>query len=183
MKKFKCKNETCGKGYEKRSPLQRACSPACEKKIVESKKSKKEARLKEAGDKTKATYKAWLESAQTVCNSFIRMRDKELPCISCGCKMVSSGNGSKRITAGHLFSVGGHSAVRFDEDNIHGQCFECNASSKFDAGKYIEEMIKRTSEVEFEVLRAKAYEPKKWEVSELKAIQSYYLTKIKELLK
>lgn len=28
--------------------------------------------------------------------------------------------------AGHYYSAGYHSSVRFDEDNVHGQCVHCN---------------------------------------------------------
>lgn len=55
--------------------------------------------------------------AQTVFNAFIRSRDKELGCISCGGKIDH---------AGHYFSSGHYSALTFDEDNVHGQCLKCN---------------------------------------------------------
>ena len=55
--------------------------------------------------------------AQTTFNKFIRERDKELGCISCGNKIDH---------AGHYFSSGHYSALSFDEDNVHGQCLKCN---------------------------------------------------------
>jgi hypothetical protein len=54
-----------------------------------------------------------------VFNKFIRVRDKGLNCISCN-------KPCKKENAGHYYSQGGHSNVRFDEDNVHLQCEACN---------------------------------------------------------
>ena len=56
--------------------------------------------------------------AQTVFNAWIRKRDEGQPCISCG-------TGSPN-QAGHFYSCGGYSALRFNEDNCHFQCVRCN---------------------------------------------------------
>jgi len=51
-------------------------------------------------------------------HKFIRERDKDKPCISCGQYTT--------LQAGHFYSGGHYSALRFDEDNVHGQCLRCN---------------------------------------------------------
>ena len=56
--------------------------------------------------------------AQVAFNKFIRARDKDLPCISCGTGRVAQ--------AGHYLSQGHHSALRYNEDNTNGQCVRCN---------------------------------------------------------
>lgn len=56
--------------------------------------------------------------AQTVFNAWIRKRDEGQPCISCG-------TGSPN-QAGHFYSAGHYSALRFNEDNCHLQCVKCN---------------------------------------------------------
>lgn len=53
-----------------------------------------------------------------VFHKFIRERDKDQPCISCGQYTT--------LQAGHFYSGGHYSALRFDEDNVHGQCLRCN---------------------------------------------------------
>lgn len=58
-----------------------------------------------------------LKKAQDVVNRYIRDRDKDRGCVSCGGKVEQ---------AGHYFAQGSHSALRFDETNIHGQCVRCN---------------------------------------------------------
>lgn len=56
--------------------------------------------------------------AQNVFNSFVRERDKNLGCISCG-----SWN---QIQAGHFYSAGNHNNLRFHEHNVNSQCKKCN---------------------------------------------------------
>ena len=51
-------------------------------------------------------------------NLYIRKRDHGLPCISCGKKTS--------LQAGHFYSAGKHPSLRFNEDNVHGQCLSCN---------------------------------------------------------
>jgi hypothetical protein len=50
-------------------------------------------------------------------NAFIRERDKDNLCITCGKRSVSD--------AGHFISCS-FEATRFDERNVHGQCAHCN---------------------------------------------------------
>lgn len=56
--------------------------------------------------------------AQKIFNTWIRQRDKELPCISCG-------TGSP-ANAGHFYSEGHFKTLRWNESNVHGQCIRCN---------------------------------------------------------
>ena len=56
--------------------------------------------------------------AVTHFHKFIRNRDNGQPCISCG-KYTT-------LQAGHFYSGGKHPTVRFNEDNVNGQCLRCN---------------------------------------------------------
>ncbi len=66
------------------------------------------------------TTKSVAQLAQVVFNKYIRLRDKDKPCVSCDKPLGS------KYDAGHYFSSGGHKAVTFDENNVHGQCVTCN---------------------------------------------------------
>ena len=55
--------------------------------------------------------------AQAVFNKWVRNRDKHFGCISCGAEVQH---------AGHYFSQGHYSALRYDESNVNGQCLRCN---------------------------------------------------------
>ena len=58
-----------------------------------------------------------LKKAQIVFNKFIRGRDKDNGCISCGGPVQQ---------AGHYRSQGQFSSLRFDPINVNGQCIRCN---------------------------------------------------------
>lgn len=49
---------------------------------------------------------------------WIRERDKDQPCISCG-KYTT-------LQAGHFYSAGHYPVLEFHPDNVHGQCLRCN---------------------------------------------------------
>ena len=55
--------------------------------------------------------------ATTHFNKFIRLRDQNKGCVSCGAPVQH---------AGHFYSGGHYSALRFLENNVHGQCLRCN---------------------------------------------------------
>ena len=50
--------------------------------------------------------------------AYIRMRDKDKPCISCG-------KNTDDKEAGHFYPRS-NLAVTWDEMNVHGQCIKCN---------------------------------------------------------
>ena len=56
--------------------------------------------------------------AVTHFHKYIRRRDQDKPCISCGKYTL--------LQAGHFYSAGSNPVVRFNEDNVHGQCKKCN---------------------------------------------------------
>jgi hypothetical protein len=77
-------------------------------------------------------------------NRYIRLRDAHLPCISCGALP-----GTFKLTAGHYITAGSCSALRFDEQNVHGQCWwNCNRNKSGNITKYREGIIKRFGELE-----------------------------------
>jgi hypothetical protein len=68
-------------------------------------------------------------------HKFIRNRDKNEPCISCG-KYTT-------LQAGHFYSAGNHPSVRFNEDNVNGQCKKCNYFLSGNLLPYRENLIKK----------------------------------------
>ena len=67
--------------------------------------------------KTKTLPKLKAE-LQKIFNEYIRKRDEGKPCISCGLM--------KPLQAGHYYPVQGYDGLRFNEDNVHGECAGCN---------------------------------------------------------
>lgn len=116
----------------------------------------------------------YLKIAQQVFNRYIRLRDKDKPCISCGVKA-----GNYRITAGHYFPSTNKS-VTFNEDNLHGQCwFNCNSSKSGNLSEYRIGLIERIGIERVEKLEIQSRETKKYTIEELKVI----IKKYKELTK
>jgi len=119
------------------------------------------------------TTSDWLKDAQKVFNTYIRTRDEGKPCISCN-------QPPKKRNAGHFYSQGGHSNVRFDEDNCHLQCEHCNTFLSGNLLNYqigIEQRIGAEKLIE---LQGRAHLEKRWEIEELKEIIKKYKKKLRE---
>ena len=93
-------------------------------------------------------------------------------CISCN-------KPPKKENAGHYYSQGGHSAVRFDEDNVHLQCEACNTYLSGNLLNYQIGIKERIGAQRLMELQAKAHEVKKWTKDELKQIIEIYKQKLK----
>lgn len=102
----------------------------------EAKRKKREYRKNDIRVRREAAIKEF--------NRYIRLRDANLPCISCGALP-----GTFKLTAGHYITAGSCSALRFDEQNVHGQCWwNCNRNKSGNIVKYREGIIKRFGELE-----------------------------------
>ena len=86
--------------------------------------------------------------AQKVFNAYIRKRDEGLPCISCGTGQPQH--------AGHYFSAGHNSKLRFDERNVGGQCLRCNYFLHGNQLGYRKGLIKRIGIESVEQLESEA---------------------------
>ena len=116
-----------------------------------------------------------LKDAQDFFNAHIRERDRELGCISCGGQVQQ---------AGHYFSQGHHSALRFGLPNeityynTNGQCVRCNHHLRGNLIKYRQGLVHRMGEEFVKELEAFAEAPenkkKKWSREELEIIIKTY---------
>lgn len=120
------------------------------------------------------TTSDWMKEAQKVFNQYIRLRDKHRPCVSCESKLGS------KYDAGHYFSSGGHKAVTFDEDNVHGQCVACNQYKHGNLLNYQIGIEKRIGADRLLQLHEKAYQVRKYSADELQEIIKIYKQKIKD---
>lgn len=88
----------------------------------------------------------YLNQAQSAVNAYIRARDHNKSCISCGCKRVSSFGGYRGSCgwdAGHYRSRGAASHLRFNLMNIHKQCVKCNRDRSGNVVEYRMKLIDR----------------------------------------
>jgi hypothetical protein len=121
------------------------------------------------------THRDYLKIFQTVFNTYIRTRDKELPCVSCG------KNNEKQFHAGHYRSVGSCPELRFEELNVWRQCATCNTYLHGNLIEYRKELIKRIGVDQVEWLEG-PQPSNKLMIPEIKTKIVDYKLKIKGLL-
>jgi len=115
-----------------------------------------------------------LKKAQDVFNAFIRIRDNNKGCISCSGPVQE---------AGHYFSQGHHSALRFNEVNTNGQCTRCNCFLHGNLIHYRAGLVKKYGEPRVLHLESSARRSKKrWSRCELMALIEYYQNEVKKFL-
>ena len=88
----------------------------------------------------------WLSEAQASVNKYIRIRDQEKPCISCGVDSVRSFNGYRGACgwdAGHYRSRGAAGHLRFNTFNINKQCVNCNRDKSGNVVDYRINLLKK----------------------------------------
>ena len=157
-------------------PLQKYCTIKCvPKKTVKAKPVKAKEptapRQKPAKEPNRIDY---VRILQIVFNQYIRLRDANKRCVSCG--KINDG----RFDAGHFFPVSTHQQLRFDERNVHGQCRECNSHKSGNFAAYEKGLIYRLGEKTVTDLRAANNQQKLCE-TELKELIKKYKEKISQL--
>jgi hypothetical protein len=138
-------------------------------------KAKEEKKRQKQRKEELMTLQDYLKIAQQVFNKYIRERDKHHACISCGKEI----NGVKH--ASHYLSAGGHSNVRFHEDNVWVSCYKCNVMLSGNQIKYRIRLIDKIGVKRVEWLESNSSITKKWTIDEIKNIIEIYKNKIKEL--
>lgn len=114
--------------------------------------------------------------AQAAFNQFIRIRDAEQPCISCG------RHHEGKYDAGHYRTRGASPATRYDETNCHKQCVPCNQHLSGNIENYTPNLIERIGQEAFDVLMG-PHPVKKWTREELEELAARYRKKTRELIK
>lgn len=120
------------------------------------------------------TTSDYLKLAQQVFNKWVRLRDANQGCISCGNPLGS------KYDAGHFWSAGGHSSVRFHPNNIHAQCVACNQHKHGNLIAYQKALITKIGMHKYEELEKYAHITRHWDKEELKEIIATYKKKIKD---
>jgi hypothetical protein len=121
------------------------------------------------------TRSEWLNDLQKTFNTYIRERDKNKPCISCG-------TFTGKINAGHYKSVGGSPELRFNELNVHKQCEYCNTHLSANLIEYRIGLVKRIGVDKVEFLERKDHAALKLTTDEIKANILIYKEKTKNLI-
>jgi len=114
-------------------------------------------------------------AAKEACHAYIRLRDKDKPCICCGEPLGND------FHAGHFLESGNNPQVRYDEDNIHGQRAYCNTFKGGDSGFYRVNLVKKIGLEKVELLESKKGGSVKRTADDYREIEQRYKDKLKEL--
>lgn len=172
----KCKN--CKQSFQPYNSLQKFCfEPECTKVMIAEAKKKQWAKTKKEFKEN--DVEVWKKLCQTICHKYIRLRDWDKGCISCG-KPAKE----KNFDAGHMWSSGGHSNVRYNEHNINGQCSRpCNKDLAGDINNYRLNFVKRYSQEILDNLDSISKAERRYTIDDYKEIISYYKEKIRNFKK
>lgn len=170
----KCAVKSCRTLFEPRSITHKTCSPACAIAHVEAEKVRQCRKERQEGLAKLKRRADWMKEAQTALNAWIRERDRELPCISCGRHHTG------QYHSGHFLARGSHPNLALVEDNLAKQCQPCNVHFSGNQRLFRIGLIARIGLDRVEALEADNM-PRKWTVDELKAIRDEYRAKLKAL--
>ncbi|WP_294636610.1 recombination protein NinG [uncultured Aquabacterium sp.] len=182
-KQKKCKSKGCGVLFAPTRPMQTVCSVMCavldariKREQAETKKRQEQRRKdRETRDKLK-TRADWLKEAQAAFNAYIRARDADQPCISCGRHHTGQWH------AGHYLSRGARPELAMHPDNCHKQCAPCNTHLSGNLVLYRVNLINKIGLDRVEWLEG-PHEPLKLTVPDIKAIRDKYRALAKQLEK
>lgn len=176
-----CRNATCSVKFVPQRLGQAVCSPACAlaTKDVNQQKARKslaqverrEIKVRKEKLKSRADH---LKDTQTAFNAWVRERDAELPCISCGRHHAG------QYHSGHYRTVGASPELRFEPLNAWKQCAPCNNHLSGNLINYRISLLQKIGEEKVIWLEG-PHEAKKYTIEELKAMTADYRAKTREL--
>lgn len=177
----KCR--ACAEVFTPRKALQVVCGPSCallhatrqreKERIALDKIERKAIRAAKERVKSRGDY---LREAQTAFNAWVRERDAQLPCVSCGRHHQGQWH------AGHYRTVAGSPELRFEPLNVWKQCAPCNNHKSGDIVNYRLELVRRIGAEQVAWLEG-PHEPKRYSIDDLKEIKAKYRALVRELKK
>lgn len=173
LSKKVCKAPDCENRFTPHKSTEKVCSIQCAIKLAKHQREKKA--LRDA----RISKREWYEANETVqqlikkvqryhFNPYIRERDKDKKCISCGVSLRG-----RKFDAGHYYPTT-RSALRFCPENVWGQCVKCNQFLHGNLAEYRKGLLKRIGADEMAKLDQMAHESKKWTREELRELMERY---------
>lgn len=181
IKTKKCR--ICKCQFAPRRPMQPVCDDfACKVAYAEqvaAKAKRKREKIERAADKEKRealkSLSDHIKETQVIVNRYIRERDRDEPCISCG--RFHGG----QWHAGHYLPTSARPELRFDPLNIHKQCQPCNTMKHGNSIPYRINLVDKIGIKAVAWLEG-PHEAARYRVEDLKAIQAEFKQKLKDLL-
>ncbi|WP_285409289.1 recombination protein NinG [Pseudomonas sp. FR229a] len=179
------KQKTCKACGEKFAPMfnttQVVCSPKCAlahapantekaRKAI-NQRDRREIQVRKEKLKSRAEH---LREAQAAFNEWIRLRDADRPCVSCG------RHHEGQYHAGHYRSVGANPELRFEPLNVWKQCAPCNTHLSGNLVNYRLSLLQLIGPEKVDWLEG-PHPACKHTVEEIKTIKAKYRAKTREL--
>ena len=181
MKQRKCKN--CLQPFTPARSTQTACGIDCAMALAHSHRAKVAecdrldgVRKDRARKERLKSKREWAKEAQAAVNAWVRQRDADRPCISCGRFHAGQWH------AGHYLSTGARPELRFEPLNIWKQCAPCNVHLSGNAVLFRQALVREIGIEKVEWLEGH-HPVRKYTADELRAIRDLYRAKLRELVK
>ena len=147
-----------------------------EAKLIKAKHEAEKADRKRLAEKKQQVkpLSYFIKQAQQAFNEFIRYRDREEACISCG------RHHEGQYHAGHFRTTGANPELRFNEDNVHKQCAPCNNHLSGNLIAYRPALIAKIGQTRFDALMG-PHEMPKWKREDYIRIRDAYREKLKAM--
>jgi hypothetical protein len=160
---------------------QAVCSPACAaidaprhmekaRKAI-AQRDRREIQVRKERLKSRADH---MREAQAAFNEWIRLRDADRPCVSCG------RHHEGQYHAGHYRSVGANPELRFEPLNVWKQCAPCNTHLSGNLVNYRLSLLQLIGPEKVDWLEG-PHPACKHTVEEIKSIKAKYRAKTREL--
>ena len=143
---------------------------------VKMKKAYNKQVAKERQEMKENTIKTRKAAAKKYCHLYIRVRDQNLGCISCG-KALELG----KFDAGHYMESGNFSFTRYHELNIHGQCEHCNRYKGAALISYDKNLRLKLGDEKVDWIHENKNKVIKRTIEDYRDIEKYYKDKLKTL--
>ena len=166
------------------SHLKAFCTFECLKEYTSKNRDKLQKTVikekRQSDKKTKEKLKTrgqWMKEAQSAFNAYVRWRDRDYGCISCGRHVDDNGPGGN-WDCGHYRSVGSAAHLRFHLWNAHKQCVKCNRYLSGNVADYRVGLIWKLGHTKVEYIE-KQNASKNYTVEDLKRIKRIFTKKLR----
>lgn len=181
VKQKTCK--ACGGKFRPSLSTQKACGVKCALELAKqpanqqvarkaiADRDRREIQVRKETLKSRADH---LREAQAAFNEWIRLRDADRPCVSCG------RHHEGQYHAGHYRSVGANPELRFEPLNVWKQCAPCNTHLSGNLVNYRLSLLQLIGDAQVEWLEG-PHSARKYTVDEIKTIKAEYRALTREL--
>lgn len=184
-----CKNPDCKGKFVPSRTFQSGCCTGCEIIIAKEKLAAKPIKQRtsfvvsaRSSGKSK-TYPQLVADTQHAFNAYIRARDFDKPCVSCGNPNPPFIDGVQ-WDCGHFRTVGAHPELRLNPDNAHKQCCVCNRGMGAPdvMARFELELLRRIGPARLAELKG-PHDPAKLTRDRLYALKKALLSSAREMVK